>query len=472
MSSDSARPPDGHAWDLLVVGGGTAGLVAAKTAAGLGASVLLAEPGRPGGDCLWTGCVPSKALLRAAHAAHDARYAGRFGVRADVTVDFAAVRAYVRQTISTIEPVDSAASLRAAGVRVIEGRAEFAGASTARVGDDEIAFRQAMVATGSQPAVPPTPGLAAANPLTSDTIWDVEDLPPRLLVIGGGSVGCELAQAFARLGSAVTLVEQAVHLLPSEIAEVGAVLDTVFAADGIDVRCASTVLDIRDGTARLSAGSPVTFDAVLVAAGRTPRTTHLGLEAAGVDTDAGGYVVVNAARRTSNPRIWAAGDVTGCPLLTHVAGVHASLAASNAVLGLRRTVDRVVPRVTFTQPEIASVGEQSGTVRTTGHGEVDRAVTDGDPDGFSRLVADRRRRVIGATIVGPRAGESLAEVALAVRQGVRMRDLAGLTHAYPTYADGVWKAGIADVAERLGTGFPRRVSRLLSRSRRARLDRG
>ncbi len=483
--SDDVRPRDGRAWDLLVVGGGTAGIVAARTAAGFGASVLLVERARTGGDCLWTGCVPSKALLAAAHAASSARAAGRYGVTVDVVrPDFAAVMAHVHDRIAAIEPDDAPATLRATGARVARATVRFTGPDTAALlgaSGADVRFRRALLATGSAPTLPPVPGLAQAHPLTSDTVWALATLPERLLVLGGGAIGCELGQAFSRLGSQVTLVEGADRLLPREDPDAGDRLRAALRRDGIDVLVGVALESVErgatgGGVALLADGGRVGFDRVLVAVGRTPRTDDLGLRLAGVTLDGHGFVVVDAALRTSNPRVFAAGDLTGHPALTHVAGVHGALAASNAVLGLRRSVDGVVPRVTFTQPEVASVGvgahEVAGrrgfTVRTVEHAHVDRAVAERETDGFTRLVLDRRGRVVGATVVGPRAGESLPELVLAVRQGLRARELAAATHAYPTYGDGPWKAALAQVQDGLRSQPLHAVTAALTRLRRRR----
>ena len=484
--SDDAHPPDGRAWDLLVVGGGTAGIVAARTAAGFGASVLLVERSRTGGDCLWTGCVPSKALLAAAHAASAARGAGRYGITVTgVRPDFTAVMAHVHDRIAVIEPDDAPVTLRAAGARVARATARFIGPDTAALtgaGFEDgtaVRFRRALLATGSAPAVPPVPGLAQARPLTSDTVWDLTTMPERLLVLGGGTVGCELGQALSRLGSQVTVVESADRLLPREDPEAGDRLRAALRRDGIEVRVGVALASVDpgatgSGSAVLADGTRVEFDRVLVAVARTPRTTDLGLDLAGVALDERGFVVVDATLRTTSPRVLAAGDLTGHPALTHVAGVHGALAAANAVLGLRRTVDPVVPRVTFTQPEVASVGigahEVTGrrgfTVRTVEHAHVDRAVAERDIEGLTRLVLDRRGRVVGATIVGPRAGESLPELVLAVRGGLRARDLAAATHAYPTYGDGPWKASIEQVQAGMRSQPLRAVTSALTRLRR------
>jgi len=479
-------------WDLLVVGGGTAGIVGAKTAASFGARVLLVERERTGGDCLWTGCVPSKSLLAAAAAAADARAATRFGVHTGgVRVDFAQVMAHVHSAIAAIAPTDSVEALEAAGVRVATGSLTFTGAhtadiaSTADLADPDgqvVTFAQALVATGAAPAVPTINGLASAGALTSDTIWDLTSLPERLVVLGGGSIGCELGQAFARLGSQVTIVEGTDRVLPREDAAASAVVAAALTREGVRIMTGVPVAAVETshapgtgGCLILKDGSHVDYDELLVAVGRAPRTAGMGLAAAGVEVDKRGFVVVDRHLRTTNRHIWAAGDLTGYPQFTHTAGVHGSLAASNAVLGLRRKVDTsTTPRVTFTHPEVAAVGVSTDraearpelTLLEWGHEHLDRAVIEGDTGGFTRLVVDRKGRVLGATVVGPRAGETLGELTLAIRHGLRTRDLAGTTHAYPTYNDGPWNAAIADVRSRLNAPAPARATRALAAVRR------
>lgn len=478
-ASDDLTPPDGRAWDLVVIGGGTAGLVAAKTAAGFGASVLMVEQDRVGGDCLWTGCVPSKALLSAAHAAHDARAATRFGIRVgDLDVDFPAVMAHVRHAIGAIEPTDSPAAMRAAGIRLAHAAARLTGRHTAEIGGYPVRFRQALLATGAAPVMPGIPGLADAGALSNEDVFSLTQLPQRLLVLGGGSIGCELGQAFARLGSRVTIVEAAPRLLVREDADAAGLVTDALIGDGVTVRSGVALEAVRRGEggwiAELADGSEVEFDTVLVAVGRRPRTSSLGLDVAGVELDERGNVCVDARLRTTNPRIWAAGDLTGHPQFTHTASVHGSLAASNAILGLRRQVDvATVPRVTFTQPEVAAVGvsldqarDQGLTIRTVAHGDVDRAIAEQQTAGLSRLILDGKGRVVGATIVGPRAGESLPEAVLAARHGLRARDIAAATHAYPTYGDGVWKAAIEQVQAQLAGTAAFRVTTALSAVRR------
>ncbi len=472
-------------WDLLVVGGGTAGIVGARTAAALGARVLLVERDRTGGDCLWTGCVPSKALLAAASATANARAAHRLGVRVrDVDVDFAAVMNHVHAAIATIEPDDSVEALERAGVTVRVGSAVFTGPDEADVAGSPVRFRTALIATGAGPLVPPVPGLAeaAAGTLTSDTVWRLTELPDRLVVLGGGPTGCELGQAFARLGASVTIVDGADRLLPLEDPRASTIVADALRADGARLYLGRGAAQVRSagpaGELQLDDGTVLGYDRLLIAAGRRARTEGLGCTAAGVRLDADGTVVVDDQRRTSNPHIWAAGDVTGPPHLTHVAGVHGSVAATNAVLGLHRSIDRTVPRVTYTSPEVAAVGAGTGGPPAKGlseltwdHEHADRAVTDDDTAGFTTLAVDRRGRVVGGTIVGPRAGESLGELTVAVRRGLSTRDLAGTTHAYPTYNDAVWNPAVADVMSGLARPAPRSALRAVVRLRRARLDR-
>ncbi len=451
-------------WDLLVVGAGTAGLVGAQIAAALGARVLLVERARFGGDCLWTGCVPSKALLAAAHAAADARDAARYGVHVgDVRVDGPAVLAAVRAAVAAIEPVDSPEAVRAAGVEPATGDLRFTGATRAEIDGVPVRFRQALVATGSSPDLPELPGLADVEPLTTDSVWDLPDLPGRLAVVGGGSSGCELAQAFARLGVRVTLVEAGDRVLPGEDPDAAELVAAALRRDGVDVRTGSAPVrvtgDGRGARLQLADGSAVDVERVLVVVGRSPRTGGLGLDAAGVAVDGRGFVGVDGTLRTSNPRIWAAGDVTGHPAYTHVAGVHGSTAAINAVLGLRRRIDlSAVPRVTFTRPEVAAVGVPTADpgpglrVHTQPLSKADRAIAEQSTAGFTRLVVDARHRVRGATVVGPRAGEALTELTLAVARGLTTAHLTAAMHPYPTYADPQWNAAIDDVRARLSGG--------------------
>ncbi len=467
------------AWDLLVVGGGTAGIVSAKTAASFGARVLLVERARTGGDCLWTGCVPSKALLASATVAARARNGARLGIDVNaVSVDFARVMEHVRSAIRTIEPVDSPAALQAAGAHVDSGAVTFIGLNSATVDGRLVEFAQAIVCTGSSPAVPSIPGLDEAEPLTSDSVWDLNTLPDRLAVLGGGNIGCELGQAFARLGSRVTIVEGTERILSREDPEAAELVAASLERDGVILLTGAPVVGVKSvadaGVLVLEGGNRVEFDRLLVSLGRRPGTRGLGLDRAGVEVDERGYVRVDSRLRTTNPDIWAAGDVTGQAQFTHTAGVNGSLAASNAVLGLRRRVDTTVPRVTFTDPEVAAVGVDIGSaaidpdlhVVVRDHTHLDRAVAESEVGGFTKLVVDAKGRILGATVVGPRAGETLGELSVAVRHGMRTRDLAGTTHAYPTYNDGIWNASVDDIQARLRRPAVARSISVLSTGRR------
>jgi pyruvate/2-oxoglutarate dehydrogenase complex dihydrolipoamide dehydrogenase (E3) component len=474
-------------YDLVIVGGGTAGIIAAKTAGGLGARVVLVERDRTGGDCLWTGCVPSKSLIAAAHAAQTMRAAGRFGITpVEPQVDFAAVMAHVRRAIKRIEPVDSPSALAEAGAEIIPGTAVFTGPDELRVDGRSLRFRHALIATGSTPALPPVPGLTEVAPLTSDTVWDLTELPARLAVLGGGPIGCEFGQAFARLGADVTVIEATDRLVPREEPRAAMALSAALSSDGVRVLTSTTAtkaaqhadglqleLTGHDGTRNLD------VDRVLVATGRRPRTAGLGLEQAAVRVDERGYVTVDAKLRTSNRRIYAGGDVTGAPAFTHVAGMHGSIAATNALLAPVRRIDHDrIPWVTFTDPEIAHVGltetqarQQHGDavrVRLLQHEHVDRAIVEDDTDGFTHVVLDAKGRVLGATIVAPRAGEMIAELAGLVARGGRLRELASIMHPYPAWTDGVWNAAIAESADALRAPTMRRVTGALLRLRRAR----
>ncbi len=474
----------GQVWDLVVIGGGTAGIVGAKTAARLGATVLLVERGQPGGDCLWTGCVPSKSLLASGQAAASARYASLLGVDvAGVDVDFSAVMKHVQGAIAEIAPTDSVEALEDAGVAVRTGEAVFTGPREVSVGGEPILFRQALLATGASPAVPAIDGLAESAHLTSETVWGLTSLPEKLTVLGGGSIGCELGQAFARLGADVTIVEGAERILPREDPDAAQLVYAALLVDGVVIHTGVPVVKVtpaqdgRSASVTLDDGTVVDHDQLLVAVGRSPRTRPLGLDAAGVEVDERGFVSVDDRLRTTNPRIWAAGDLTGHPQLTHLAGVHGSTAATNAVLGLRRTVSTAaVPRVTFTHPEVAAVGVSTEPrpgrdVVYWSHAHVDRAVAEASTSGFTKLVVDGKGTIVGATIVSPRAGESLGELTLAVRHGLKTRDLAGTTHPYPTFNDGPWNAAISDVQDRLTRAPYARAIRVLATARRWLLER-
>ena len=472
--------------DLIVLGGGTAGLTAAVGAAAQGARTALIERDRPGGDCLWTGCVPSKALLSVAERAHTVRTAGAYGVHADPPrVDLAEAMAHVRAAIATIAPHDSPERLRSDGVEVISGTGRFTGPDRVEVEGRTLRFRRAMVATGARPLVPPIPGLLEAEHLTSDTLWDLEVLPERLVVLGGGPIGAELGQAFARLGSRVTIVELADQLLPREEPAAGAAVAASLAADGVDVRVATEAvrvepvpdrpdqrqLVVRHGGREHGVG----YDALLVALGRRPSTADLGLEAAGIALDQRGAVIVDERLRTTNPRVYAGGDATMLLPFTHTASAHGATVVQNALFGLRRRVDHErIPWVTFTDPEVARVGlsvaearERYGDgvkVRTAEHSDLDRAIAGGQTGGFATLIGDPRGRIVGATVVGPRAGETIGEVVAWQAGGAKLSTIVRSTHAYPTWSEDLTAASLEEL--RAGLARLRPVTSGLLRLRR------
>jgi pyruvate/2-oxoglutarate dehydrogenase complex dihydrolipoamide dehydrogenase (E3) component len=445
--------PEGR-YNLVVVGAGTAGLVAAKGAAGLGAKVALVERHLLGGDCLNVGCVPSKALLRSADAVAAIAQADRFGVSARLEgIDFAEVMRRVRSVRAGISENDSAESCRQAGVDVYFGQAAFTRPDAIAVDGRELTFAKAVVATGARAAIPPIEGIEQAGYLTNETVFSLTQRPDRLVVIGGGPIGCELAQAFARLGSTVTILERNARILRREDADAADILASALEADGVRL---ITDADIQRVTADGGAKA-VTFtrnggqqriaaDAILVGAGRQPNVEGLALEAAGVDYDPRKGVTVDERLRTSNRRIYAAGDVCSRFKFTHYADASARLVLRNALFFGRSKASRlVVPWCTYTDPAIAHVGLYEHEARRRGldvetfcHplGEADRARTDGLTRGLVKVHIRRGKgTILGATIVARGAGDMINELTLAITAGKGLGDLAEVIHPYPTRAE-------------------------------------
>jgi pyruvate/2-oxoglutarate dehydrogenase complex dihydrolipoamide dehydrogenase (E3) component len=466
---DWTNPTPQPLYDLVVIGGGTAGLVSAAGTAGLGGKVALVERHLLGGDCLNYGCVPSKALLRCGRAAHDVRRAEEFGVKGGgaAHVDFPAVMARMRRLRAELSHNDSAQRFAGLGVDVFLGSARFAGPLSIEVAGQTLLFKRAIIATGGRPAVPSVPGLAEAGYLTNETVFSLTELPPRLAVIGGGPIGCELAQVFVRFGSRVTIIQRAARLLPRDEPAAAEILDAQFRREGIDLICGANLLRVASqaGAKRLivQAGGQervIEADAILIAAGRAPNVGGLDLDMAGVRHSERG-IDVNDYLQTSNPRVFAAGDVIGGFQFTHAADAMARACIQNAFfsigpLGRKRLSDLVIPWTTYTDPEVAHVGltaaeaERKGIALDTYREDlrhVDRAVLDGEADGLAMIHCHRgRQRIVGCTIVARHAGEMIGEIALLMTARLSLADLARTIHCYPTQIEVVKR--IADQANK------------------------
>ncbi|MGI9601631.1 MAG: dihydrolipoyl dehydrogenase family protein [Acidimicrobiales bacterium] len=425
-------------FDLVVVGGGTGGLSAVRSARWAGKSAALISQGEPGGDCTFTGCVPSKALISVA---------ARGG-------SFAEAMHRVRSSIDTISVTESMATLRQQGIEVIDGRATMVAPDTVDVDGTRIRGARIVIATGAQPVVPTIPGLDQVDALTNENIFDLSDAPQSLAVLGAGPVGCELAQALARLGVEVTVFEALDRVLAREEPRASAVVQAALEADGVSVRVGQPVVECRSvagGVEMIADGAePVTVERVLVSVGRRPSSQGMGLQEIGVELDQRGHIQVDGHLRTAVDGVYAVGDVTGLLPFTHAADEMGRLAAGHA-LGFHprwKFDPSVVPWATFTDPEVARIGPTEAEAATMGGrvaelsmSDFDRAITDHRTEGFIKIITGPKTftrrlfggRVIGATVVGPRAGETINELALAVRTGMFTGRLGQTVHAYPTW---------------------------------------
>jgi pyruvate/2-oxoglutarate dehydrogenase complex dihydrolipoamide dehydrogenase (E3) component len=459
---DWESPEPADRYHLVVLGAGTGGLVSAAGAAGLGARVALVERRLMGGDCLNTGCVPSKAVLRAARAFHECRSgARRFGApEADLSGDFGRVMERMRRLRAAISRHDSARRFRDLGVDVFIGDGRFVAPDTLEVGGRRLRFRRAILATGAMPRIPPIAGLRDSGFLSSEDFFTLTRLPRRLGVIGGGPVGCEMAQAFARFGSEVTLFEASEYLLSREEPEIGAELARALERDGVRLELGIEVRSV-DATAtgkcvsadRQGVSCIVEVDELLVAVGRAPTCDGLGLDAAGVEWDRYG-VRVDDRLRTTNRRVYAVGDVATKYRFTHAADAMARIALQNALFfGRAKMSDLLIPRCTYTSPEVAHVGLTPQEARAAGieldtvkvdMDSVDRAILDDAEAGFLRLYLEKGKdRIVGATLVGEQAGEIIAELCLAVTHKIGLSRIATTIHPYPTQAEIIKKAADA-----------------------------
>ncbi|HBR51746.1 MAG TPA: FAD-containing oxidoreductase [Nitrospira sp.] len=460
---DWVNPEPTGRYNIVVIGAGTAGLITAVVAASLGAKVALIEKHLMGGDCLNVGCVPSKSVIRAARAWADLRRAKEFGLEipAGVTYDFGAVMARMRKLRARISHNDSAHRYATLGVDIYIGSGRFLGPDAIQVegpaGNRLLHFGKAAVCTGARASAPQTPGLKEAGYLTNETIFSLTELPQRLAVIGAGPIGCELAQSFARFGSQVYLVEAAHGIMPNEDRDAADIVEHQLVRDGVKLLCCGKQLHVEkiEGGKRLTVGShgqqyDVTVDEILVGVGRTPNVEGIELETAGVEYDKNG-ITVNGRLQTTNPKIFAAGDVCSRYKFTHAADAMAQIVIQNALfphpfgLGYATVDSLIMPWCTFTEPEVAHVGmyekdaqEKGLEVETYTYklDEVDRAILDGEDQGFARVHIEKGTdKILGATIVAAHAGDMISEFSVAMKAGAGAKTIAGTIHPYPTQAE-------------------------------------
>jgi pyruvate/2-oxoglutarate dehydrogenase complex dihydrolipoamide dehydrogenase (E3) component len=463
---DWVNPPPAACYDLVVIGGGTAGLVVAAGAAGLGLGlkVALIEKSLLGGDCLNVGCVPSKCIIRSSRAIAAIREAAAFGIQPpdQIHVDFAQVMERMRRIRADISPHDSAERFRQLGVDVFLGRAAFSGSNAIAVEAHSLRFKKAVIATGARATHPTIPGLATAGFLTNETVFSLTECPPRLAIIGGGPIGCELAQTFQRLGSQVTLLHQQDHLLNREDREAAQIIQDQLIQENIHLILSCTVEKVElapDGKViyyqQNGSTNTTIVDEIIVGVGRSPNIEGLNLEVVGVEYNPQQGVIVNDHLQTSNPRIFAAGDICMNWKFTHAADAAARIVIKNALfspfgLGRSKLSQLVMPWVTYTDPEVAHVGLSEAEAIAQGFqpqtikiplAEVDRAVVDGEPIGFLKILHPRGSdRILGATLVARHAGEMISEITLAIATKQGLNALSGVIHPYPTQAEIIKKA--------------------------------
>ena len=460
-------------YDLVVIGAGSGGLVGARFAAQLGAKVALVEKNQIGGDCTWTGCVPSKALLKAAKVAHETRTAAQYGIVVNQpTVDMIAVRRYVHNIIRAVYKFETPEKLANENIEVLSGAAQFIDADTISVGERRIRSRTFLITTGARPVFPEIPGLNDVPFVTYEQIFDNYVLPKRMMVLGGGPIGMEMAQAYQRLGAEVTVVS--ISVLPKEEAETQKLIQTILESEGVRfvLERAKSVRKDGSGAAITTENYELRCDLLLVAVGRQPNLDGLKLEQAGVRFSAKG-IEVDSRLRTNVKHIYAAGDVTGGYQFTHYAGWQAFHAVRNALLpGSSSGISELVPWVTFTDPEVAHIGATEAQARAE-HGErvrvdrwemgkVDRAVCENDTSGFLKIITKPDGTILGATMVGARAGEAIMELAIAMSERIKVGNLAAAIHPYPTYSTGIQQMTSELAVERVLSGTTGKVVRGLA----------
>ena len=450
--ADWQNPTPADHYTLVVIGAGTAGLVTASVAAGLGAKVALIERELMGGDCLNVGCVPSKALISSARRIKDIENSSDYGITVDgqPKADFPAIMERMRQLRASISPVDSAERYKDLGIDVYYGEAKFVERDQIEVGQDILTFAKAVICTGARPAVPDVPGLKESDFLTNETIFNLTELPESLAVIGGGPIGCELAQTFAAFGSAVTLIESGDQILSHDDQDAAAVVREQLESDGVRIICGGKELTVGPGK-HLKIDSGVcqldqTFSHILVAAGRQPNVESLNLKAAEIEFSDRGVEVTDELQ-TTNENVFAAGDVASKFKFTHAADFMARAVIQNALFfGSKKVSDLVIPWCTYTTPELAHVGvtpDGTGTEAFTQRFEhIDRAILEGETEGFVRVHVEKGGdRILGATIVARNAGNMISQLSQAITHGIGLSDLAKVISPYPTQAEAIRKLG-------------------------------
>lgn len=485
------NPEPSGRYNMVVIGAGTAGLVTAAVSAALGAKVALIERHLMGGDCLNVGCVPSKGVIRASRAWTDVRHASEFGIHIPdgVKRDFGAAMARMRKLRARISHVDSAYRYTKLGVEVYVGEGRFTGADMVEVGGKTLRFVKAAICTGARAAAPPLQGLQEAGYLTNETIFTLTELPPRMAVIGAGPIGCEMAQAFARFGSHVCLFECTGHILPREDADAAETVQAHMTRDGVCFVFDSNVTRVETrGKEKIihyeghGGKKELVVDEILVGIGRAPNVEGLGLETVGVEYDKESGVKVNSKLQTTNPQIYAAGDICFPFKFTHTADVMAQIVIQNALfphpfgLGYADTDSLVIPWCTYTEPEIAHVGMYEKDAKAKGIDidtftfkldEVDRAILDGEDEGFARVhVKKGTDTIVGATIVAAHAGDMISEFTLAMKAGIGLNTISGTIHPYPTQAEVIKKVANAWRRTTLTESKKKLLSRLFAWTRK------
>ena len=482
--SEWTNPTPKPIYDAVIIGAGTTGLVAASGVAGLGGNVALIERNLMGGDCLNVGCVPSKALIRSARAAAALKNTSEFGIELNEPgqVDFPKVMERLRGLRSRISPNDSAERFSSKGVDIFFGDAKFSARDCITVDGIELKFRKAVIAAGASAFVPPIEGIDQVEYLTNETLFNLTELPETIVIVGGGPIGCEMAQSFARLGSHVILVEMGDRIMPRDDRQASELMMDVFKREGVDLRTGTSLIRLEhtDGSSfacfKNEAGeSKVKFDAVLIAVGRKKNVDGLDLEHAGVDSDPRKGIIIDDHFRTSNPKIFAAGDIASRFQFTHAADAMARSVIVNAFFfGRARHSKLIIPWTTYTSPEVAGVGLSKEAAEeqdipaeeiTISFADVDRAILDGEDEGFLKVVYGRKGKILSATIVAQHAGDMIGEVVLAMQHGITLGKIASVIHPYPTQGEALKRAGDEYRRTLLKPGTAKILKWLLKRGR-------